>query len=62
MKLRTSIGHDPDLTRLNLRYSAKKSAEKATQDLLAEEAGDTVTLQINVDKIQGKADNKYRLM
>ncbi|EER18580.1 Ribosomal L1 domain-containing protein, putative [Perkinsus marinus ATCC 50983] len=45
-----------------LKYSAKKSAEKATQDLLAEEAGDTVTLQINVDKIQGKADNKYRLI
>ncbi|KAF4728257.1 Ribosomal L1 domain-containing protein 1, partial [Perkinsus olseni] len=45
-----------------LKYSAKKSEEKATKDLLAEEAGDTVTVQINVDKIQGKADNKYRLI
>ncbi|KAF4673123.1 Ribosomal L1 domain-containing protein 1 [Perkinsus chesapeaki] len=45
-----------------LKYSAKKAAEKATKDLLAEEAGDTVTVQINVDKIQGKADNKYRLI
>ncbi|EER07246.1 Ribosomal L1 domain-containing protein, putative [Perkinsus marinus ATCC 50983] len=45
-----------------LKYSAKKSAEKATKNLLAEEAGDTVTVQINVDKIQGKADNKYRLI